>query len=89
VILSEKVVHLASRCDKNARMVNWFGENQGKSEKCRVEEKNRSVHESRCDKVKTGLSAPKLANEKTEKRRDFPAPWPRNVRRRSYCGNRG
>jgi hypothetical protein len=89
VILSEKIVPLASSCDKNSRMNDWLGRNQGKNEKGRVEDKNRSEHGARHDKVKNALSVPKLANAKTKNSRDFPALQPRNVRRRSYCGNRG
>jgi hypothetical protein len=37
--LSEKIVPLASSCDKNPRMIEWFGRNQGKNDQGRVEDK--------------------------------------------------
>jgi hypothetical protein len=40
VILSTKTVPLASSCGKKPRIGDWFGRNQGKNEKYRVEEKN-------------------------------------------------
>jgi hypothetical protein len=89
VILSEQKRSWQAAATKKPRMSNLNGINQGKSETCREKEKNRCEHKAKCNIEKIGLSGPTLANEKTRNRRDFPALRRPNVRRRTYCGNRG